>query len=211
MLRDLNPCPFSRKATVDAAQKRQAMIVREKEKAVAYLVLNGVSREAAELALQHFIDAVLPAKTPKLPTRRPAQPDIAAPIVQQYCALYQQMYHQQPPVNSNDFVIVHRLLRQFKPDVVSAHMNAFAEFYQCEAWLNKRVGFSIPLFAAQWKAVVAFRHSQQPRLGTPRDCRHEPICQNATDHTQRMLADLRGSYDPTKSSLRTVLKPSAAP
>ena len=179
------------------------------KRAAAALMANGTPPVIAETIIQTMLEELFPLK--EVATRPRATG--ANEIVKHYCWCYVNMFNENPPVKHSDYGVVSNLLRQFSSAVVIDHLNSFAELFQSNTWYPGRgAGFSLQSFSSQWQAITAYRDADRKRLQSPlpRDCHHEPLCQNATEHTQKMLADLRGSFNPTKSSRHTVLKPSAA-
>lgn len=164
---------------------------REAVKFVNWLVSHGVSREAAADGVQKFLLAIVGKKTPaKATTSTPA----IRSLVGLYTALYRDVYGEElksPP--GMEIAHLAKLARDYSVPVVEGRMRALATYVKTDPFMA-RLGFKPSTLVNQWIRVTAYAKQHQMSHGrpdAPADCRHTPRCQDAHEHTTKMLADQR--------------------
>ena len=127
------------------------------------------------------------AKQPK----PPADPELAAAMrhlmLRVYVPLYTARMHEPPRDDSRNWGILKHLLRQYGATLVEARLRAFMAWN--DPWVHEN-GYTLMIFRSQWDRLAQRLANQRPAYGTA--CRHEPRCQTAAAHSQRLVQTLRG-------------------
>ena len=160
-------------------------------KFITWLAANGVNRDEAAKNVMQFMVEVLPKR--KAVKASPAQTMIVQTLVRRYVALYRDVYGEElksPP--GMEIGHLSRLAKDYSVEVISSRLQALARYVKADPFMA-RLGFKPSTLVNQWIRVTAYAKQNEPRAKqtAPSDCRHQPQCRDAMEHTQRILKDAR--------------------
>lgn len=162
--------------------------LKEAARFVDWLVLQGIDHGLAAEAVQKFA-LTIAGKKP----RTEEEHTHAGPFLREYEDVYIAKFQQPPVIQPKDYSLAAKLLRQYGMRLCLQRMRELAA--STDPFIV-RAGFTMGTLTGQWNRLTAVAASAVRRTSAspaPSDCRHQPPCRNAIDHSQRALNDLRTS------------------
>lgn len=166
------------------------------------LVFDGLSREIAGAhASRLLIEICGDIPPPEVDAPGPASTTLGAQVrvvLDQYRALYREVTGliEDPRITAADRATLGQLLKAYGPQVVQARLEAFAHWD--DRFIRGKVGFSITGFYRFWNTLATtVIAAQQSKTQPPSDCEHVPRCPTRAVHSQKFLADVKKSSEPT--------------
>lgn len=130
----------------------------------------------------------------KRPTPPPVDPAVKVALkrlmLSVYMPIYRQTFGEAPNVGGREWSILKRLIVKHGPELVEARLRLYLTW--TDPWVRAH-GHTMPIFERNWDALRAWADQKNGVNGTGVQCGHTPRCPSAAKHSQRVVADLRGS------------------
>lgn len=136
-----------------------------------------------------------------------------------YLPLYAKAHGgEKPDIAPRDWGLLRLLVDTHGPDLVETRLRDF--FNTDDRWVREQAGFSMGVFKSQWQKLAA-KAAANNNLTTTQTlggmaqerCQHSPRCLDATVHSRRLVADMKGQYQSRdeKPTSQTDSSPTTSP